>query len=338
MIIIDGSYNEGGGQILRTALALSLFTRTPFRIEKIRVRRQKPGLLRQHLAAVKAAVEVGVAEAKGNELGSQELTFIPKDIVPGEYTFSVGTAGSTSLVLQTVLPVLMLASRPSTLTLLGGTHNPSAPPYDFLAKTFAPLLNRMGARVQIELLAAGFYPAGGGMMKVMIHPPSNLQALDLTTRGQPRGRAARVLISNLPRSIAQRELTVLNEKLAWESMYVRIEGVSSPGPGNVVFLELEGEHVTEVFTGFGERGVRAEAVAEQVIMESRRYLASDAAVGEHLADQLLLPLALMKGGVFTTLSPTAHTHTNIDTIKKFLSTEISVAPKGNRTYKVDVSV
>src|SRR5437867_8787462 len=147
MIISDGSHNEGGGQILRSALALSLATRTQFRIEKIRAGREQPGLLRQHLAAVKAAAQIGKAEVSGDEIGSQELTFAPKDIVPGEYKFSVGTAGSASLVLQTVLPVLMLAPNPSTLTLEGGTHNPAAPPYDFVAKAFLPLLNRMGGHV-----------------------------------------------------------------------------------------------------------------------------------------------------------------------------------------------
>jgi len=336
MITIDGSHNEGGGQILRTALTLSLFSRTPFRIEKIRAGRQKPGLLRQHLAAVNAAAQVGAAEVRGNILGSQELIFIPKDIVPGEYAFSVGTAGSTTLVLQTVLPVLMLASRPNSLTLEGGTHNPAAPPYDFLAKTFVPLLNCMGARVRTELVAPGFYPAGGGVMKVQIEPPSELQTLDLITRGQLRSKMARILIANLPHSIAQRELAVLREKFAWEPQSMKIEGVSSRGPGNVVFLELESEHLTEVFTSFGERGVRAETVAEQAAMEARRYLASDAAVGEHLADQLLVPLALAKGGVFTTLPPTAHTRTNVDTIGRFLSTKIRILPENSRLYTITV--
>jgi RNA 3'-terminal phosphate cyclase (ATP) len=336
MLTIDGSYNEGGGQILRTALTLSLFSHTPFRIEKIRAGRQKPGLLRQHLAAVNAAAQVGAAEVRGNTLGSQELVFIPKDIVPGEYTFSVGTAGSTTLVLQTILPVLMLASQPSSLTLEGGTHNPAAPPYDFLAKTFAPLLNRMGGRVRTELVTPGFYPAGGGVMKVQIEPPSELHTLDLTTRGQLRGKMARILIANLPHSIAQRELAVLREKFSWEPGSIKIEAVSSRGPGNVVVLELESERLTEVFTSFGERGVRAETVAEQAAMEARRYLTSEAAVGEHLADQLLVPLALAKGGVFTTLPPTAHTRTNVNTIGRFLSPKIRILPENERRYAIEV--
>ena len=335
---MTGSHNEGGGQILRTSLALSLATRTPFRIEKIRAGRKLPGLLRQHLAAVRAAAQVGKAEVRGDEMGSQQLTFAPKDIVPGEYNFSIGTAGSTTLVLQTVLPALMLASKPSFLTLEGGTHNTAAPPYDFLAKTFVPLLTRMGAHVQLELLAPGFYPVGGGVMKVAIQPPSDLRALDLTKRGQPGDRAARVLIANLPRNIAERELAVIAEKLSWESSSLRIEHVSSRGPGNVVLLEVESEHITEVFTGFGERGVRAETVAENVVLETRRYLASDVAVDEHLADQLLLPLALAKGGVFTTFPPSRHTQTNIDTIGRFSSTKIRVSTESNRSCIVEITV
>ncbi len=338
MLTIDGSYHEGGGQILRTALALSLSTRTPFRIEKIRAGRKRPGLLRQHLTAVKAAARIGAADVRGNEIGSQELTFAPKEIVPGEYKLSIGTAGSTTLVLQTVLPVLMLASKPSSLTLEGGTHNSAAPPYDFLAKAFAPLLNRMGGHVQTELITPGFYPAGGGVMKVNIQPPSDLRSLELMNRGQPRARAARALIANLPRTIAERELAVIAEKLSWEPSCLKVEVVSSRGPGNVVLLEVESEHITEVFTGFGERGVRAETVAEKVVLEARRYLASEVAVGEHLADQLLLPMTLAKGGVFTTLPPSRHTQTNIDTIGRFLSTKIRLSSESNRTCTVEIVV
>ena len=336
MITIDGSHNEGGGQILRTSLALSLCTRMPFRIEKIRAGRKQPGLQRQHLAAVRAAAEVGRAEVSGDTLASQQLTFAPKGIAPGEYKFSVGTAGSTTLVLQTALPALMLASKPSFLTLEGGTHNTAAPPYDFLAKTFVPLIDRLGARVQLELISAGFYPVGGGVMKVTIQPPAELHPLELTQRGELRGRAARALVANLPRNIAARELAVVAAKLSWPPSSLKIETVSSRGPGNVVLLEVESEHITEVFTGFGERGVRAETVAENVVLEARRYLASDVAVDEHLADQLLLPLALAKGGVFTTFPPSRHTQTNIDTIGRFLSTQIRLVSTNSRSCTVEV--
>ena len=166
MLTIDGSVGEGGGQILRTALALALVTGTPFRIHAIRARRRKPGLLRQHLTAVNAAATVGGASTDGASLGSRELTFRPGRITPGEYRFAVGTAGSTGLVLQTVLPPLLLASGPSTVTVEGGTHNPGAPPFDFLARVFLPLLRRMGAHVEARLDRPGFYPAGGGQCTV----------------------------------------------------------------------------------------------------------------------------------------------------------------------------
>ena len=338
MMTIDGSYNEGGGQILRTALTLSLATRTPFRLEKIRAGRKRPGLLRQHLTAVEAARRIGAAEVRGAEINSQELTFMPQDLIPGDYHFSIGTAGSTTLVLQTVLPVLMLASKPSTLTLEGGTHNPAAPPYDFIERVYVPLLNRLGAQVRAQLIMAGFFPAGGGKLKVAIDPLSELRALDLTSRGDIRRRSARALVANLPCNIAERELAVVEKKLGWEASNMTAEMVSSHGPGNIVLLEVECGNVTEVFTGFGERNVRAEIVADRVVTETRRYLAANVAAGAHLADQLLVPMALMRGGVFTTLPLSRHAQTNIDTIGKFLPVKIRVYTENNRSCVIEVAV
>jgi RNA 3'-terminal phosphate cyclase (ATP) len=338
MMTIDGSYNEGGGQILRTALTLSLATRTPFRIEKIRAGRKRPGLLRQHLTAVEAARRIGAAEVRGAEINSQELTFVPQDVIPGDYHFSIGTAGSTTLVLQTVLPVLMLASEPSMLTLEGGTHNPAAPPYDFIERVYVPLLNRLGAQVRAQLIMAGFFPAGGGKMKVATAPSSEVRSLELTDRGDIRRRSARALVANLPRNIAERELAVVEKKLGWKASNMTAEMVSSHGPGNIVLLEVECANVTEVFTGFGERNVRAEIVADRVVTEARRYLAANVAAGAHLADQLLVPMALMKGGVFTSLPLSRHSQTNIDTIAKFISAKIRVCTENNRSCMVEVAV
>jgi RNA 3'-terminal phosphate cyclase (ATP) len=338
MIIIDGSHNEGGGQILRTALTLGLATGKPFRIEKIRAGRKRPGLLRQHLTAVQAAAQIGHAEVEGDQINSQELIFSPREIVPGEYRFSIGTAGSTTLVLQTLLPVLVLASKPSILTIDGGTHNPAAPPYDFLEKVFVPLLNRLGSRVTTELIAPGFFPAGGGTIRVTIEPALEFKKLELKSRGESRGRMARAVVSNLPRTIADRELAVVAEKLSWEPAALTVEDWPSRGPGNVLLLEVASENVTEVFTGFGERNLRSEAVAENAASQARRYLAAGVAVGEHLADQLLLPLALTKGGVFTTLPLSRHSQTNIETIGRFLSAQIQVSKDSNRICTVEVVV
>ena len=336
MLLIDGSYHEGGGQILRTALTLSLATRAPFCIEKIRAGRKRPGLLRQHLTAVLAAARISNAELRGAEINSTELIFAPQDVVPGDYHFSVGSAGSTMLVLQTVLPVLMLADRPSTLTLEGGTHTPAAPPYDYVERVYLPVLRRMGVRVRSELTSAGFFPAGGGIVKISIDPPAELRALDLRRRGGIVRLSAHGLVSNLPLSIVERELAVVEQQLGWERSSLIAESVSSRGPGNILFLEVESEQLTEILTGFGERGVRAEVVAERAIGEAKRYLASDVAVGEHLADQLVLPMALMKGGVFTTLPLSKHSLTNIDTIGKFLPVKIQVHDDGSQRCTVEV--
>lgn len=335
MIVIDGSEGEGGGQILRSALALSLVTGTPFRIEKIRGGRKKPGLLRQHLTAVKAAAQIGGGDVEGDELGSQEVTFRPATIRPGSYTFSVGTAGSAGLVLQTVLPPLLLAAAPSRLTLEGGTHNPWAPPFDFLARTFLPLLRRMGVAVEAELERPGFYPAGGGRFHVSINPPANLSPLHLLTRGDVRRRSARALVANLPTHIGEREVDVVRQRLGWIEEELSVGRIhEAAGPGNVLILEIESEHITEVFTGFGEQNVRSEVVAERTIDDVRRYLSANVPVGRYLADQLLIPLALAGGGSFRTLALTRHASTNIDILQRFLDVRVHQ----ERSAKDDVVV
>jgi RNA 3'-terminal phosphate cyclase (ATP) len=338
MITIDGSFGEGGGQILRTSLALSLVTGKPFRIENIRAGRKNPGLLRQHLTAVNAATEISRAEVTGAAIGSRELTFAPGSVKSGDYAFAVGTAGSTTLVLQTVLPALMMASAPSTLILEGGTHNPFAPPFDFLETAFLPLLNRMGPRVTAQLERPGFYPAGGGRMSVHIRPALEWKRLDLLTRGECRARRTKAVVANLPLSIAERELRLIEQKMSWPRDWMKAELVQgSRGPGNVVTIEIECEHVTEVFTGFGERGLRSEAVAEKAVQQARRYIASEAAVGEYLADQLLIPMAMAGIGSFTTLPLSRHATTNIEVIGKFIDVGIETSQIGDRMWKVEVS-
>src|SRR5215475_2299413 len=282
MISIDGSFGEGGGQILRTALGLSLFTGQAFRIEKIRAGRRNPGLLRQHLTAVKAAAKIGQAEVTGANIGSTQLTFTPGRVAHGDYQFAVGTAGSATLVLQTVLPALLTSDDQdlqTRLSLEGGTHNPFAPPFDFLAKAFLPLLERMGARIEARLERYGFYPAGGGRFEIAIRPVKKLEPIELNERGKILDRRARAIVAHLPRSMAERELGVIHKKLSWPHDWLKAESTTnSPGAGNIVTLEIESENVIEIFTGFGERGVAAEAVADQAVIAARRYLASDVAV------------------------------------------------------------
>ena len=338
MITIDGSKGEGGGQVLRTALALSLATGRPFQLDQIRARRQKPGLLRQHLTAVQAATAIGDADVDGAALGSRELRFVPKTVRPGDYRFAVGTAGSATLVLQTVLPPLLTASSASTLVLEGGTHNPWAPPFDFLARVFLPLVNRLGPRVEVSLTRRGFYPAGGGSFTVAIQPSASLKPLDLQVRGDVVSRRVTALIANLPRHIGEREVRRIVHGLNWSAdcgVVNTLDGIA--GPGNVVFVEIESAHVTELATGFGEVAVTAEAVAEGAMKQMRRYLAAGVPVGEHLADQLLTVMALGGGGVFRTLALTRHALTNIEIIRQFVDVDIAVIDETRDVVRVEVA-
>ncbi|MBI5526461.1 MAG: RNA 3'-terminal phosphate cyclase [Deltaproteobacteria bacterium] len=334
-IQIDGSRGEGGGQVLRTALALSLVTGRAFRIVSIRSKRKKPGLMRQHLTAVHAASEVGNADVSGDAVGSTELSFAPRGIRPGDWHFAVGTAGSATLVFQTVLPALLCASGPSSLKIEGGTHNPFAPPFDFIQKAFLPLINRMGPRVEAELLRHGFFPAGGGRFTARVRPAPKLEPLVLRERGEVKSRAARALVARLPKTIAERELAEIKRRLGWHGDELRVEEVSdSAGPGNALVCEVASENVIEVFTGFGEKGVSAEKVAETVAAEVGEYIESGVPVGRHLADQLLIPLALAGRGEFVTLAPTPHTTTNIEVVGRFLDVPIRTEKTGPTSWLV----
>jgi RNA 3'-terminal phosphate cyclase (ATP) len=321
MIEIDGS--GGGGQLLRTALTLSMVTATPFAMTGIRAKRSRPGLMRQHLTSVEAARQVCGASVTGADAGSQALIFIPDAIRSGDYHFPIGTAGSTTLVLQTVLLALSLASHASTIRLEGGTHNPLAPPADFLVDVFVPMLEKMGVQTDIRLERHGFYPAGGGVLNVRIQPAPALAPLHLMERGELRAISARALISNLSASVADRELQVVARRLGLTDSAMKMHEVRPAlGPGNALMIRIESEHVTECFTTFGERGVSAEQVAEQACEQAQRYIKAGVAVGCYAADQLLLPMALAGGGSFTTTAPTNHSRTNASLIEKFLEVQI----------------
>ncbi len=323
MINIDGSQGEGGGQVLRTSLALSTVTGMPFRIESIRAGRPRPGLMRQHLTSVQAACAVCSGTAAGAELGSSTLEFTPGEVRGGDYAFAIGTAGSTTLVLQTILPALMTARGPSTITISGGTHNMHAPTVHFLERAFLPIVRRMGPSVCIDLLRHGFHPAGGGVICVNIEPVLRLQPIELLDAAPVTARRAIVTISGLPGSIAKRELAVVRNELGWSKECLQINQISDEaGPGNILSIEIEREDLTEVFTGFGERGVSAERVAARTIKEVRRYLDSNVLVWRHLADQLMLPMAIAGGGAFQTCSLSDHATTNAKVIESFLSLKL----------------
>ena len=327
MITIDGSFGEGGGQILRTALGLSMVTQSPFMINNIRARRKRPGLLRQHLTAVQAAAQISCATVEGDFLGSQQLLFKPKRIKTGDYSFAVGTAGSATLVLQAILPPLLIADNPCKLTLSGGTHNPYAPPFDFLNKAFIPIINRMGAKIEASIRRYGFYPAGGGEIKINISPTSKLSSLNITERGELLKKQACALFAKIPQEIADDEIKLLGQKIGLTKHESKILEVSSPGPGNVVLIEYRYEKITEVFTGFGEPRKSRYKVVKQATDQLQNFLKTKTPVGKYLADQLLIPFAMAGRGEFYTSKLTKHAITNIEIIRKFLEKKISVNQK-----------
>jgi RNA 3'-terminal phosphate cyclase (ATP) len=317
VITIDGSEGEGGGQVLRNALALSLVTGQPFRIANIRGGREKPGLMRQHLTAVEAACAIGRAECEGAAIGSRDIVFRPGAVRAGDYRFAVGTAGSTGLVLQTILMPLLVAEGPSRLVIEGGTHNMAAPPFDFIAHAFLPILNRMGPRVEARLIRHGFHPRGGGRIEVDI-APAPLAAIDCLERGALRQVSATVLSAGLPFDIADRELETARKFLDWpEEAFVVRQLPEEIGPGNALLVEAVFEHVTEIVTGFGKIGVPAQSLAKNAAQRMAGFLASTAFAGPYLADQLLLPFALAGGGAFTTVRPSRHARTAADIIHLF---------------------
>ena len=242
------------------------------------------------------------------------------------------------LVLQTILPALVLAPKESTLVLEGGTHNPQSPTFDFIASAYLPLVERMGPSVRAVLRRPGFYPAGGGLVEVAIEPVGSLRSFDLLDRGDVRERRVTARVAHLPRHIAEREVDTLAKKLRWESACFRIEElIDADGPGNVVVVELYAEHVTEVFSGFGQKGVPAESVAKRLGNEVREYVRADVPVGRHLADQLVLLMAIAKGGAFRTLSPSSHLTTQVEVIRRFLGLRVELSQEPDGSWLVEVT-
>ena len=337
MVYIDGAEGEGGGQVLRSSLALSVCLQKPFRIENIRAKRKKPGLLRQHLTCVKAAARISNATVVGDRLGSQCLQFEPNPAQAGEYHFAISTAGSTTLVLQTILIPLLLASGKSRVIIEGGTHNPMAPPYEFIRHAYLPVLRKMGAKLDLSLDRPGFFPKGGGRIVVEVDSIAQLKHLGLNDRGKILGVNGNIFIAGLPLDIAEREIGVLARKLKTGKNEFDIQAFGVEyGPANVVSVVVNSENVCEVFTGFGQKGVRAEIVAKRVADRIKSYIKCNVATDEHLADQLLLPMALAGSGSFVTNVLSGHTQTNMSTIRKFLKVSFSVLELGDTQLKVSI--
>lgn len=344
---IDGSFGEGGGQILRTALALSIITQTPIEITKIRAGRKKSGLMRQHLVCVQAAKAISHATVKGDELGSQTLQFTPHTIQSGRYDFDIGSAGSTTLVLQTILPPLLVAKEKSMISIKGGTHNPLAPTVDFLQHAFIPTLANMGIQLEIELKQAGFAPVGGGELVAKIYPIDRSDEavsypnFNLVSRGKLIGVDLVASELNLQLDIPKRELASA-EKHLLDNEFIHVDILSQSthtltgiGEGNTCYAIVKSETVQgvhqEVFTLLGEKKNSAENIGKRLAGLVNRYLSSSACTDEYLTDQLLLPLALLcekrlfkKGNQaqFSARMISEHTRTQAVMIEKFLPVKI----------------
>jgi len=317
MLVIEGSQGEGGGQILRTSLTMAMVTGTEIRVENIRAGRKKPGLMRQHLACVRAAQAVSDATVSGAEIGSTEINFNPKAVKSGEYHFSVGTAGSTMLVFQTVLPALALVDGESRLSFEGGTHNFFAPSFDFIALAFAPLLRQMGVAIEMEISRYGFYPQGGGQWQAVIKPSGCIGRLELVDAGELLSKEAVVTSANIPNHVATRELNEVAKLSNWPENVLKVKNIKCIGSGNIVSMRLHYAHCSEVVEHVGKLGMAAEKVARRAVQAICRYQASTAPVGVYLADQLMLLMAVGKGGVFRTMKPSLHSQTNRDVIHLF---------------------
>ena len=339
MLTIDGQYGEGGGQILRTALTLACITRRPITIENIRAGRHKPGLRRQHLAAVLAATEICGAEVEGADIGSQHLVFIPgRPPQAGTYEWEIKTAGSTALVLQTVMLPLAMAPGPSEIRAIGGTHVPFSPSGHYLRDVYAPMLVQSGVEVFVNIERYGWNPKGGGEITCYLEGWSQLHGQDLTERGELERLIGVGLASRLPAHIPQRMTTHVAKVLDFLEvpldMRTERDG-RSKGEGAGVFLTAEYANGRAGFTALGEPGVPSEEVAEEAAYAFQVFDAGNASVDSHLADQLVLALSLADGASsFITPQITEHLLTNCWVIQQFIDRMITV---DDHTGRIDIS-
>jgi RNA 3'-terminal phosphate cyclase (ATP) len=327
MIEIDGAFGEGGGQILRSALSLALITGQAFRIEHLRARRRPPGLRPQHLQAVRAAATVARAVVEGDAPGSQSLTFRPRQVKSGDYRFDIGTAGSAPLVLQTLALPLALAGGASRLSITGGTHVPWSPCFHSLAGPWRDLVQRIGMDLKLSMIRPGFYPKGGGEIQAEVAASRRLQPLALTDRGTLLRIEGLSAAANLPEHIVVRQGEQAQRRLAAQGLTatIRRERWTTLSPGTLLLLQAHFEHSEACFFALGERGKPAEAVADEAVAVLLTFLAGDSAVDLHLADQLLLPLALAQGAsVIRTQRVTSHLLTNAWLIQRFLPVTIRI--------------
>jgi len=326
MIDIDGSYGEGGGQIVRSALALSLLTGKPFRMRKVRANRlPKPGLRPQHLASVRAAAKIGRAKVAGDAVGSNQFTFEPGPVTPGDYHFNIGTAGSTALVLHTVYLPLALSGGPTTVVLEGGTHNDKAPCYHFLQTTWRAYMTKLGLNVTLEMERPGFYPRGGGRLVVRIEPWTTRKPLTLTAAASQMSATVLSMTAGLPEHVAKRQARRAIVRLRDAGIEPEVSYEEWPGgPGCMLAITVPGA-VPSLFFGLGARGKPAEAVADDAVNEALPFRESGMPVDPHSADQLLLPLSFIDGeSEYRVSQVTRHLITNAAVIRIYLDRHIVI--------------
>jgi RNA 3'-terminal phosphate cyclase (ATP) len=341
LIEIDGSYGEGGGQILRSALALSAILGKPFTIHHVRSKRKNPGLQAQHLEAVKAIAQITEAQTEGVQFGSQKITFNPQKILPGEYHFEVRTAGSVTLLLQAVLLPLCFSKGISTVTLIGGTHVPWSPTFHYLSEVLLATLQRMGVSAEATIEKWGFYPKGGGRIQLTINPLHVLRPISLVDRGSLKRFRGISAISNLPRHVADRQkeqaLKRIQRELKTDGEITVLYDVPSNGPGSFLFMLVEYENVIAGFSSIGVRGKPAEKVADEAVDSLKDYIESDGCIDPHLADQVVPFMALAKGNSsFTTNRITEHLLTNLWVIRHFL--DVAISREGEKGEKGRVAI
>jgi RNA 3'-terminal phosphate cyclase (ATP) len=326
LLEIDGSFGEGGGQILRTSLALSLLTGKGFHLRNVRAGRAKPGLQPQHLMSVRAAVTIGQAQLRGASQNSTDLVFEPGQVIPGKYQFAIGTAGATGLVLHTLfLPLALRGDIPSELTITGGTHVSTSPCFHFLDTTWRAYLELLGLRIKLQMRRPGFYPRGGGVIEAHIQPCLRLHGLKLDDLGPVTTATGFSAVAGLPEDIAKRQARRAGYRLKEAGLKVNLREESwDGGPGTVLAVVLNTAPVPSLFFALGERGKRAERVADEAVDQLRAFLqTTPPAMDAHSADQIVLPLALAEEpSSYRVAKVTQHLLTNIAVIKQFVEREI----------------
>ncbi len=343
MLKIDGSYGEGGGQILRTSLSLSVLTSQPIEIFNIRAKRKNPGLQSQHLAAVRAAEKISQAKVAGAKIGSKLLYFEPRKIKFGRYEFDIGTAGSTTLVAQTILLPLAFAKHPSEILIIGGTHNPLAPPFHYFSEVFLPMIEKLGVCAEAKLERYGFYPKGGGRVRLFIEPTGKIEVKDFLERGNLEELSCLSIVANLPIEIAERQKQSAIERLRslfsssqehWNKQLIeniKVEQVRALNPGTFIFLKIKFTNVLVGFSSLGESGKPAEKVGQEAAEQFIKYYQSGKCLDPYLVDQIILYLAISKKPfAFTVSRLTNHLLTHLWLLEKFLNVKIKVIESENK--------